>query len=288
MRKIGVRKPGLTAMVVLAIGVSGLIAIVIGAVIMEAEDRNSWVSAALIGIGLFVAIMGLPFSAVFFIGRGVYRRVARGEGATARWTLTPDELAAFRTGDARRSAFGPDYLSDYTAPATCPPGGLHVIFVPNGVMIGDVYFGLSNTGLVRFSGLQMLQHDLLAIEFRILYTSVRGATVQRYLTESVLLRVPVARNATEDAARVLTHFEKVLRREIIVDPGFWPLRIKIGLWSAAICGLISATGYMNWSPATSLENPVPEIMMGGGAICAIAGLLLAAGAWILSRRQRGR
>lgn len=288
MRKIGVRRPGLTAVVVLAIGVSGLIAIVIGAVIMKAEGQETWVSAALIGIGLFAAIMGLPFSALFFIGQGVYRRVARREGAMARWTLTPDELEAFRAGDARRSALGPDYLSDYTAPATCPPGGLDVIFVPNGVMIGDVYFGLSNTGLVRFAGLKMLQHDMLAIEFRILYTSVRGATVQRYVTESVLLRVPIARNATEDAARVFTHFEKVLRREIIVNPGFWPVRIRIGLWSAAICGLISATGYAFWSPATSLENPVPEIMMGGGAIFAIAGLILAAAAWIQYRRHRGR
>ena len=116
---------------------------------------------------------------------------------------------------------------------------------------------------------------------------MRGATAQRFATETILLRVPVARTALAEAERVVAHFERVLRREIIVDPGFWPLRIRIGLTAAALFGTLSATGYALRSPATSLANPVPEILMAGGAIFAAAGVILALAAWWQWRRQRG-
>ena len=288
MSKTGVRRPGLHAAISLSVGVGGLVAVLIGVLIMDAERAETTVSAALIGIGMFAAIMGLAMSSVFLIGIKAYRSVARGENAIARWTVSPDELDAFRAGDARRSAHGPEYLSDYTPPEVCPHGGLDVIFVANAVMIGGQFFGLSNTGLVRFDALKMLRQGMLGIEFRIRYTTVHGATVQRYQTDTILLRVPVATAALEDAERVHSHFEKVLRREIIVNPGFWVFRIKLGLWTAAIFGMAAALGYSFWSPSTSLENPVPEIMMGGGIVFAGAGLILALGAWIQYRRQHRR
>jgi hypothetical protein len=275
------------AYIVLGIGLAGAVAMGAGYLIMEAEGRETMLSAPLIGIGLFAAILALPISILMMNGIGVYNRVARGENAIARWTLTPDELATFRELDAQRTAHGPEYVSDYIPPETCPPGGLSVIFVADAVMIGDIFYGLTNTGLVRFDALKMLHHAK-ALEFRLRVTTARGATVQRFVTESTLLRVPIAPAAMEAAAGVQAHFEKVLRREVVVNPGFWPFRIRVGLWTAVAFGAISAIGYSLWDSTTSLENPVPEIMMGGGAIFAIAGLILALAAWVQYRRQMRR
>jgi hypothetical protein len=287
MWSTGVRKPGLNALVAIAIGVAGLLAVGWGILIMQAEGRETALSAPLIGIGLFAAIMGLTMSVVFLVGVAIYRRVARGETSIARWTVTPAELAVFREEDARRSAHGPEYHNDYTPPATSPPGGLDVIFVPNAVMIGDIFFGLSMTGLVRFDAVKMVRPEPLALEFRIRQTVARGATVRWFATETVLLRVPIAHAAMDQATRMPMHFERVLRREIIVNPGFWTVRIRIGLWTAAISAMISVAGYL-WSGATGNQD-IAHIMLGSGAIFAIAGLILAGGAWIQYRRQnRGR
>ncbi len=111
---------------------------------------------------------------------------------------------------------------------------------------------------------------------------VRGATAQRFATETILLRVPVARTALAEAERVVAHFERVLRREIIVDPGFWPSRIRIGL-SAAAPSPRPATP--SGRPPPRWKTPPRKSAWPAAQSSRLAGWILALGAWW---QMRGR
>lgn len=58
-----------------------------------------------------------------------------------------------------------------------------------------------------------------------------------------MLRVPIASTAAEEARKVLAYFQKVQNREVIVNPGFWRGRIRLGLITTVICVLAAAAGF---------------------------------------------
>lgn len=287
MRNRGLTRPGLNAAIAGGIALAGAIGIGGGALIWQAEGRETFLTAALMGGGLLALILGAAMCVNFLWGRAVIQRIRDGKGLVAQWRVAPEALDLFRSADAARTALGLDYHSDWTPPDLSPADGLDIRFAADAVMIGEDYFGLSSTGLINFSAVQQIASAPASLEFRINRTEARGATVQRFATASTLLRVPTSPAAPQEAARALDHFQRVLRGETIVNPGFWTLRMRIGLWTAAISAAIAVAGYV-WRSTTVDPDDIGGAFMGGGAIVAIAGLILALGAAHMRRAQLRR
>ena len=49
---------------------------------------------------------------------------------------------------------------------------MEIIFGADGVFVGDRYFGLVNTGMLKFEGVQMLPSNPLALEFGTVATTI--------------------------------------------------------------------------------------------------------------------
>jgi hypothetical protein len=99
-----------------------------------------------------------------------------------------------------------------------------------------------------------------------------------------ILRVPIARDAPDQAAKVLTHYEDVMARRTIVKPNFWRIRIKIGLIGAAVSASAAAIGFSLSGMNDALAN-VPLVLAAAGTMFALGGLVLAFLAWMFLMRQ---
>ena len=143
MRNTGLRNPAANALICFAMFVGGAVSVCAGVSEMNALGAETNSSAAKIGIGLLVGIIGFLFQFNFLWGVRVMRAMRRGDEEIARWTVSPDTLAAFRKNDEAHKARG--RRNDYAVPDRAPAGGLPVIFSANGVLVGGTYFGLATT-----------------------------------------------------------------------------------------------------------------------------------------------
>ena len=287
MRNTGLRNPAFRAAIAGAICLAGVAGIAFGAYEMNALGHETGLSAGLIGAGIPVAVIGAGLWFLFRRGVRVMRDVRDGKDRIARWTVAADDLDAFRVSDARRNALGLAYRNGYIPPDPSPPEGIEVIFVADGVMVGGTYFGLVTTGMSTFFGPQMLPGSPLSLEFGTVLVWASKATTIHIHRDVAALRIPVGRTAAEDAKRVLAHFQKVERREIVVNPGFYRGRLRFGLWSAAVCAGVAAGGFGLNAIGADLGE-VPLVMAVAGTVAGIGGLVLAGLAWGLSARQHGR
>jgi hypothetical protein len=287
VRQRGLSRPVLTALIAGGVTLIAAIAVAAGLLIMQAEGRETGLSASLIGIGLFVFIMGGAATILFVWSAVVIRNIRDGRNLIARWTVAPDELDRFRAGDAARSALGDEYRSIWSAPEISPPEGLDVRVAPDAVLIGEDYVGLSTTGLNRFSAVQRIVKAPAALEFRLHMAEARGATVQRLVSLTSLLRVPASHSAPDEVAKALDHFERVLRREIIVNPHWWTVRIRIGLWTIAL-GAAAALGGWLWPKVFPDPDSIAQAVMAAGILFALGGVALAAASYSYYRAQMGR
>ena len=96
--------------------------------------------------------------------------------------------------------------------------------------------------------------------------------------------MPTARDAQDQAAKVLAHYEDVMARRTIVKPNFWRIRIKIGLIGAAVGAAAAAIGF-SLSDMNQALADVPLIMAVAGTMVALGGLVLAFAAWMFLLRQ---
>jgi hypothetical protein len=283
MRNTGLRNPAASALICFAVFVGGAVSVWSGVSEMNAlggAETNS--SAAKIGIGLFFAIMGFLFQFNFLWGVRVMRAMRRGKDEIARWTVSPDELAAFRKNDQAHDARGRS--NDYNVPARAPAEGLQVIFSADGVLVGGTFFGLVTTGMAYFRGVQLLREDPPCIEFDTALVWGSNVRVPRIHVSRGTLRIPVSRAATGEAKKVLAHYRDVLARKVIVKPDFWRWRIRLGLGTAIVCALVAAAGFALEAADLDL-GVVPLIMAVAGTMFALGGLILAAIAWRLHVQQ---
>jgi protein-S-isoprenylcysteine O-methyltransferase Ste14 len=284
MRNRGLRNPGLSALICVALAIGGALSIWSGASEMNALGYETTWTAVKIAFGILACTFGalLPFN--FIWGMRVIGALKRGEGVIARWTVPPAAFDEFRASD--RALKGTAEDNDYKVPHVTPPAGVEVLFSADGVLIGDTYFGLATTGLGRFRAVRLRPSPPASLEFAtILTTAVAQPHARIYNTPGVL-RVPVSYNAKDEAAKVLRHYEDVIARRTIVKPHFWHTRIKIGLIVAAVSAVTAALGLSLAEMNEDLAN-APMIMMIAGIIFAIAGLVLALLAWLFAKRQHG-
>ncbi len=283
MRNTGVRNPVLNSWIAFAICVAGIGGILFGTVEMNRLGHETGASAISIGLGIVAAVIGAAMTANFLRAVAVIRAIRSGRHEIARWTVTADEFDAFRESDRRRNALGPDYRNDYR-PRKTPPEGVEVIFAPDGVLVGGSYFGLTTTGMFRFAGVQVLAGNPMSIEFGMVQTAVTNTTTLRTTRSVAVLRIPIARTATGEASRVLKHFRDVEGRRIIVNPGHWQRKIRIGLWATAICAGVGAVGF-GWGSLQESAGVLPLLMAVAGAVGGLGGLVLAYAAWVMKRKQ---
>jgi hypothetical protein len=267
-----------------------VIAVATGARDMIAQGAETWDTAARLGIGLLVGILSFVMMLNFLWGVRLMKAMRRGDNVLARWTVPRTTLAEFREDDARRNAQGS--VNAYRPPKRIPPEGIDVIFSADGVILHDTFFGLSSTGLASFTGVRMLATNPLSLEFQLAMVTASNVNVMRFYSVQGALRIPVARTASAQAAKVLDHYRQVIARKIIVKPDFWRRRIRFGLIVAALSGLVAAAGFGLAALAPSLAADLGDLPAGmavAGTVMGLAGLvlaLLAAGMHAKQHRRR--
>jgi len=281
MRNRGLRRPALNAAICVAMFVGGSAALWWGIAEMNALGYETAWTAGSIAVGGLVALFGFLFFFNFMWGVRVVGAMQRGEGVIARWTVSAAEFDQFRAAD--RELDNTDADNDYVVPRQTPSGGVEVIFSADGVLVGGTFFGLATTGLGRFAGVRRRETPA-SIEFGTIFTtSVAGPA--ELGNEYGVLRVPTARDAQEQAAKVLVHYEDVMARRTIVKPNFWRTRIKIGLIGAAVFAVVALIGF-GLNGVSDELNIVALVMAIVGTIFALGGLVLAGLAWLLLKYQR--
>jgi hypothetical protein len=185
---------------------------------MQALGRETFLTATLIGVGLLIAILGLLFLFNFLWAVRLVSALRRGEGVIARWTVAPATFEMFRDLEVQRRAAGDD--NGYRTPCKTPGSGLEVIFSADSVLIGDTFFGLASTGMARFQNVRLVPTSPPSLEFDTTLTWASNRSQIHVHHTRGKLRVPVAHNAREAAAKVLAHYENVISRKAIVKPAF--------------------------------------------------------------------
>jgi len=94
MRNTGLRNPAASVLICFAMFIGGAVSVWSGVSEMNALGAETNSSAAKIGIGLFVGIIGFLFQLNFLWGVRVMRAMRRGDGEIARWTVPPETLEA--------------------------------------------------------------------------------------------------------------------------------------------------------------------------------------------------
>lgn len=283
MRNRGVRRPGLSVLISLAMAAGGALSVLWGATRMNALGHETNATALAIGLGLFVGLIGLLFLFNFLWAMRLAAALRRGEGIIARWTVAPATFELFRDRERALRAGGDD--NDYRLPRKTPPAGLDILFSRDSVLIGDTYFGLSSAGLSRFRGVRMLPGSPDCLAFETVMTGVSNLSTVRVYHVPGTLRIPIAHDAGAAAAKVLAHYQDVIGRRTIVKPDFWRRRVRWGLVAALIAGLVSAAGFALEAGDAELGE-VPLVMAVAGAVSAVGGLVLALLAAAIGRFQR--
>lgn len=285
MFSAGVQNPRLGFLICIGVTAVAFASITWGVLEMQAVGQETLGSGLKIGLAMLPAIMGPLMASNFWRGMKVFAAVRRGENAIARWTVTVPELVEFSIDDKMRNAAGMETLNDWTPPREPTSSDIDVVFVADGVLVGDTYFALVTTGLFRFSNVWMQAGRLPTVAFRTFTTYANRFSTRTTMGE---LRIPVSRLAGEAAVKVVTHFERVGAREVIVNPGFYRSRMRFGLIAAPICFAIAALGYVLDPNGLNGDISAPVIMLAGGIVLGIGALVLAVAAKLMDSAQRGK
>ena len=286
-RNRGVRKPRRMLWIWTGVSAASWLAVAWGAFEIWRTGTEDGLPHVAVGVGLVPGIIGVGMALLSLRTVRIVAAAQRGAEVIAHWVVSAEELASFAAADKARNAFGDAYSNDWIPPKTIPPEGIEIRFVADGVLVGDTYFGLVNTGMMKFEGVQILPGNPLAIEFGTVLTSVSKVNAVRVHTARHVLRLPIARLARDDAARLLQHYQRVDRREIVVNPGFYRGRVKFGLIAAAVCGAVSAIGFAMGALDIG-GGEVPVVLAVVDFMFALGGLILAAIARVLSASQHQR
>lgn len=283
MHDHGIHNPRRSALICVAVTVVAWAFVAWGALEMHVTGEETLGSGLKVGLALLPAILAPAMFYNFWRGMKVFAAIRRGENEIGRWAVTAAELADFAANDDAHNARGREHLNMWRRPRKLPAQGLDIIFVTDGVLVGDTYFALITTGLFKITGVRMLSESPPAIAFRTVATWVYE---HRSHTAVGALRIPVSRAAGAAAARVLGHYERVDAREVIVNPGFYWGRMRVGLIGAPIFFAVAAVGVV--LKATGRYNDSDDIsglMIGIGILLGGAMLILALVAWRLGRAQ---
>ncbi len=284
MPNTGVRNPGRSVLIALAVTLLAWGSVAWGAWEMDATGMETTRSAVMIGIGLLPAMFG-PFLVLnFWAGVRVIAALRQGKGVIGRWRIPQADLAAFMAEDTKRNSHGPEYWNDWTPPRAAPPEGIEIVFVGNGVLVSDTYFILPNFGPIRFERVGILPMNPVSIEYVMVAPYV---TRFSYRQTRSALRLPIPRADDPQALKVLDHYQQVLAGKVVSNPDFYRNRVRFGLAAALVLLPFAGLGARLDQNGFG-QVDVPSIMVIFGGIFGCGALLLALFAWVLGQRQRLR
>lgn len=209
MRDRGITRPGLKAAIAAGLALAGATAMVWGAWTLQEPAEQPSIARVARNIGFVVLLVGVLAAANYLYAHALMRKLRRGDGIIARWTVPPATFAQFREIERGRKK----RRNNWRMPRKDWSGGLPVIFGPDAVLVGDSWFRLSSKGLTRFTYVRIERDRVPSVEFSMTLTvPAAGATVQRTARYRGHLRVPIAENAGVEAARVVAHFQTMLAR----------------------------------------------------------------------------
>lgn len=204
MRDRGITKPSLMAAVAASLAVGGLIATIwsfIGATpapgSAEGIARN---------LGTVTMIVGALMTVNYLYALSLVRKLQRGEGVIASWTVPPAEFDRFRGVERARKT----RKNNWRMPRGDWPSGLPVVFGANAVLVGDTYFKLLGKGISRFCNVRIETDAVSSVEFAMRLTVHGAGTLGQTARYRGHLRVPIANVAGVQAARVMSHFRQVI------------------------------------------------------------------------------
>lgn len=279
----GIRNPRHSVIICVVVAVLSWASIAWGIMEMTTAGQETQSSGLKIGLALLPAIIAPLFALNFWSGMKVIARIRRGDNQIARWTVSASDLAAFATSNKTRNALGIEQVNDWSPPRESS-SGIEVIFVPDGVLVGDTYFSLVTVGPYSFSHVWMLTDGAPAVAFR-----TRLVVANRFGARTTIgeLRIPAPSSASADAARVVAHFQQVSTGAVIANPDFYRRRMRIGLIGAPIFLAIAALGFvLGPNDMSNGEISIPILMIIIGIVAGIGMLVLALAAKLLDNAQR--
>ena len=277
MLSAGVRNPRRSMFICAGITLVAWASVAWGTYELNSTDEEPLGASLMVGIGLLPAMLA-PFLVLnFWRGVKVFAAIGRGERQIARWHVTAAELAAFAENDKAHTARGIEHMNEWSPPREMPPGGVEIIFVDDGVLVGDTYFALATIGIFKFTHVWLLNESPPAIAFRTILTSANRFGAR---TSVGALRIPVAAAAAAEAAQVIAHYQQLDTLKIIATrPG--PRRVMLfGLILAPISFVIAAIGIgLKMNGLYSDSDDISGLLISLGIMFSIAGVLFALIGW---------
>ncbi|MFZ1469805.1 MAG: hypothetical protein WAT09_12630 [Paracoccaceae bacterium] len=235
------------------------------------------------GLGAF---FGSFLSLNFWRAVRLSQRLAQGKGAIAVWTIQPDQMRAFLAADTRLE--GPRNLWRPSVEATQRP--VTFAFGPEVIVADGMLYSIPSAGMQSMRGVTLRPWTPPMLEFSTQIVTTRPGVVGGLLTVKSLLRVPAPDLA--QAVSLRRYYQGILDGQTVIAPGRWILRIKLGLWGAAVGAASALTGWFlagatHWR-ADDLSGQIALLMLLTGPLLILGGLVLALIAWRLHKIQHGR
>ena len=162
-------------------------------------------------LGAVLLLVSALMTADYLYAAALARKLRRGEGVIASWTLPQVEYERFRTAECAMTK----RRNNWT-PRGEWPSGFPVIFGQDAVLAGDTYFKLLGKGISRFASVRIEHGAIPSVEFAMRLTAYGAGPLAQTARYRGHLRVPIASGGGVEAARVVAHFEDVLEGRISV------------------------------------------------------------------------
>jgi hypothetical protein len=272
------------SLIALFLTLSGLAALAYGGQRLWQFGENDVPGGIAVVVGGLTAFFCVLMLANFLWAVRVTRRILRGEGVIACWTVPAETVDAYRAAERARPRW------DRSRWRPKPGTAAEVIFTADAVMAGGRYHGLSSSGTQHFVAVQMVAGNPGLIQFT--SREITASPSSSLTWYKSVLRLPVARGADEPAGKVYTHFRQVLSGQTLVKPDFWTRRIRIGRISLMI-GVVA--GGVGWALGAQSGWQIDDtagmtalVLMIAGAFFGIIGLSVTLIASAFRRQQKGR
>lgn len=204
MRDRGITKPNVKATVAAALTVGGLIATLWSFAGPTPVPGSAEAFAR--SLGTVTAILGAMMTANYIYAMSLVRKLRRGEGVIASWTVPTAEFDHFRGVERARKS----RRNNWRMPRGDWPSGLPVAFGANAVLVGETYFKLLGRGMSRFANVRLETDAVSSVEFATRLTVIGAGTLSQTARYRGHLRVPIAKAASVQAARVISHYQQVI------------------------------------------------------------------------------
>ncbi len=263
-------RPARDSLIALILTLAGLAAFAFGLSRLLTHGENDVPGGASAVLGGLTALIALPITLNFLYALRLARRLERGQGVIARWTVPADLVAAYR---AAEKALAPPLRSRWRP----SPGPAEILFATNGVLAGGHYLALSAKRLATYAGVHHVPGDPPTIQFSTREVTVVGDRIGQHHD---ILRLPVPPEGTDRATAVVTHFRQALATAADERPAFWRSRLRIGQGMVLASLAAGAAGWYladraGWRGEDPLVLPALVLMI-AGVLVALAGLFLTA------------